>query len=55
MRNWTAEGIPDAGVRLWNEKRFLVIPRPEGSNAGRAGVDLDSLPSNFVKIQVRKV
>lgn len=45
MRNWSADGIPDAGERLWNEKKFLVIPRPDASGDG--GVAVADLPDNF--------
>lgn len=43
LKSWGAPGVPDAGVRLWNECRFLVLGRP--------GYEVpESLPANFTQL-----
>lgn len=43
LKAWDAPGVPDAGVRLWNECNFLVLDRP--------GYEIpDNLPPNFIQL-----
>jgi len=43
LKAWDAPGVPDAGVRLWNECNFLVLDRP--------GYEIpDNLPPNFIEL-----
>jgi nicotinate-nucleotide adenylyltransferase len=43
LKSWDAPGVPDAGMRLWNECSFLVLDRP--------GYELpESLPANFTQL-----
>ena len=43
LKAWDAPGVPDAGVRLWNECDFLVLDRP--------GYEIpDNLPPNFIEL-----
>jgi len=42
LKQWDAPGVPDAGVRLWNECNFLVLDRP--------GYDMPEMPANFQRL-----
>ena len=43
VKSWEAPGVPDAGARLWNECRFLVLDRPGFD-------DVPELPANFQRL-----
>ena len=43
LKTWDAPGVPDAGLRLWNECSFLVLDRP--------GYEIpENLPPNFIEL-----